>query len=77
MLEADSVPIRVVIRYHSHAALRHVGMWLGRDVRAAVDRCHRDGSLKNAVAADPAKYIHEACAILPIFNLGAMKEASC
>lgn len=25
-----------------------------------MDRCHRDGSLKNAVAADPAKYIHEA-----------------
>ena len=32
-----------------------------RDVRAAVDRCHRDGSLKKAVAADPAKYIHEVC----------------
>ena len=30
-----------------------------RDVRAAVDMCHRDGSLKNAVAKDPAKYIHE------------------
>lgn len=30
-----------------------------RDVRAAVDLCHRDGSLKRAVAENPAKYIHE------------------
>lgn len=32
---------------------------LYRDVRAAVDLCHRDGSLKQAVAKDPAKYIHK------------------
>ena len=31
---------------------------LRRDVRAAVDRCHRDGSLKNEVASNPGKYIH-------------------
>lgn len=30
-----------------------------RDVRAAVDLCHRDGSLKREVAENPAKYIHE------------------
>jgi hypothetical protein len=30
-----------------------------RDVRAAVDLCHRDGSLKRNVAADPGKYIHD------------------
>lgn len=30
-----------------------------RDVRAAVDLCHRDGSLKRHVAADPGKYIHD------------------
>jgi hypothetical protein len=28
---------------------------LYKDVRAAVDLCHRDGSLKRAVAADPEK----------------------
>lgn len=28
-------------------------------VRLAVDFCHRDGSLKRAVAADPEKYIHK------------------
>lgn len=28
-----------------------------RDVRAAVDLCHRDGTLKNAVANDPGRYI--------------------
>ena len=32
---------------------------LYRDVRAAVDLCHRDGSLKSAVAADPGKYVHD------------------
>eukprot|EP00879_Flechtneria_rotunda_P000833 GHRR01000958.1.p1 GENE.GHRR01000958.1~~GHRR01000958.1.p1 ORF type:complete len:660 (+),score=216.69 GHRR01000958.1:198-2177(+) len=30
-----------------------------KDVRAAVDLCHRDGSLKRLVAADPGKYIHD------------------
>ena len=30
-----------------------------RDVRAAVDLCHRDGSLKREVAENPGKYIHE------------------
>jgi hypothetical protein len=30
-----------------------------KDVRAAVDLCHRDGSLKRHVAADPGKYIHD------------------
>ncbi|WIA37291.1 hypothetical protein OEZ86_014231 [Tetradesmus obliquus] len=30
-----------------------------RDVRAAVDLCHRDGSLKRHVAANPSKYIHD------------------
>ena len=35
-----------------------------RDVRAAVDLCHRDGSLKRAVAADPGKYIYEVQALL-------------
>lgn len=29
-----------------------------RDIRGAVDLCHRDGSLKAEVAACPAKYIH-------------------
>lgn len=31
---------------------------LYKEVRLAVDFCHRDGSLKRAVAADPEKYIH-------------------
>jgi hypothetical protein len=34
-----------------------------RDVRAAVDLCHRDGSLKRNVAADPSKYIHDVSAL--------------
>jgi hypothetical protein len=33
-----------------------------RDVRAAVDLCHRDGSLKRNVAANPSKYIHDVSA---------------
>ena len=40
-----------------------------RDVRAAVDLCHRDGSLKQAVAKDPAKYIHEDKALVDIMEM--------
>lgn len=40
-----------------------------RDVRAAVDLCHRDGSLKQAVAKDPAKYIHEDKRLLGILDM--------
>eukprot|EP00249_Psilotum_nudum_P012574 c23862_g1_i1 orf=340-2247(-) len=29
-----------------------------KDVRSAVDLCHRDGTLKQVVAKDPGKYIH-------------------
>lgn len=32
-----------------------------RDIRGAVDLCHRDGSLKVEVASNPAKYIHKVC----------------
>ena len=32
---------------------------LYRDIRGAVDLCHRDGSLKTEVAAHPGKYIHK------------------
>eukprot|EP00775_Hariotina_reticulata_P000930 gene930-1256_t len=41
--------------------LPHVTGYAGvyRDVRAAVDLCHRDGSLKRDVAANPSKYIHD------------------
>ena len=39
--------------------MKQCGM-MRRDVRAAVDLCHRDGSLKRSVAADPGRYIHEA-----------------
>ncbi|KAF5835375.1 purine 5'-nucleotidase [Dunaliella salina] len=31
---------------------------LYKDLRSAVDMCHRDGSLKKSVAADPARFIH-------------------
>ncbi|KAK9813561.1 hypothetical protein WJX73_007197 [Symbiochloris irregularis] len=41
---------------------------LYRDTRAAVDMCHRDGSLKNAVAKDPAKYIHEDGRLLQLLK---------
>lgn len=43
-----------------------------RDVRAAVDLCHRDGSLKRAVAADPGKYIHkDDCLVQVLKNFKA------
>ena len=39
------------------------------DVRRAIDICHRDGSLKQAVAADPARYIHADPSIVPLLRM--------
>ncbi len=44
-------------------------------MRAAVDLCHRDGSLKREVAENPAKYIHEV-RHLPLTVLADMLGAS-
>ncbi|XP_043713281.1 5'-nucleotidase domain-containing protein 4-like, partial [Telopea speciosissima] len=40
-----------------------------RDVRAAVDLCHRDGTLKKMVAQDPRKYINEDPSIVPMLKM--------
>lgn len=42
---------------------------LYRDVRAAVDLCHRDGSLKREVAAHPEQYIHADPHLVPMLNM--------
>jgi hypothetical protein len=39
------------------------------DVRQAVDMCHRDGSLKRVVAADPGKYIYPDPALVPLLDM--------
>lgn len=44
-----------------------------RDVRLAVDLCHRDGSIKREVAADPARFIHPDPSLLPA--LTALRES--
>ncbi|XP_073064110.1 uncharacterized protein [Primulina eburnea] len=40
-----------------------------KDVRAAVDLCHRDGTLKKMVAIDPKRYINEDSSILPMLKM--------
>uniref|UniRef100_A0A0D9ZDT0 5'-nucleotidase n=1 Tax=Oryza glumipatula TaxID=40148 RepID=A0A0D9ZDT0_9ORYZ len=40
-----------------------------RDVRSAVDLCHRDGTLKRMVAKDPSRYINEDLAIVPMLEM--------
>ncbi|KAL5558044.1 hypothetical protein UlMin_034255 [Ulmus minor] len=40
-----------------------------KDVRAAVDLCHRDGTLKQVVAEDPKKYINEDRKIVPMLKM--------
>ncbi|GMJ15403.1 hypothetical protein like AT1G75210 [Hibiscus trionum] len=40
-----------------------------KDVRAAVDLCHRDGTLKQMVAKDPKRYINEDNLIVPMFKM--------
>ncbi|CAI9755870.1 unnamed protein product [Fraxinus pennsylvanica] len=39
------------------------------DVRAAVDLCHRDGTLKQMVAKDPRRYINEDTSIVPMIEM--------
>ncbi|CAI9786585.1 unnamed protein product [Fraxinus pennsylvanica] len=40
-----------------------------KDVRAAVDLCHRDGTLKQMVAKDPGRYINEDTSIVPMLEM--------
>ncbi|XP_022768977.1 LOW QUALITY PROTEIN: 5'-nucleotidase domain-containing protein 4-like [Durio zibethinus] len=40
-----------------------------KDVRAAVDLCHRDGTLKQMVAQDPKRYINEDTSIVPMLKM--------
>ncbi|KAJ9166089.1 hypothetical protein P3X46_020885 [Hevea brasiliensis] len=40
-----------------------------KDVRAAVDLCHRDGTLKQMVAKDPKRYINEDASIVPMLKM--------
>ncbi|MCH90830.1 cytosolic purine 5'-nucleotidase-like, partial [Trifolium medium] len=40
-----------------------------KDVRAAVDLCHRDGTLKQMVAKDPGRYINEDTMIVPMLEM--------
>ena len=38
------------------------------EIRAAVDLCHRDGSLKHAVAANPSKFMDSGAEIVPLLK---------
>ncbi|GAB2222553.1 hypothetical protein Droror1_Dr00016671 [Drosera rotundifolia] len=40
-----------------------------KDVRAAVDLCHRDGTLKQMVAEDPKSYINDDTGIVPMLKM--------
>ncbi|KAF7829672.1 5'-nucleotidase domain-containing protein 4-like isoform X2 [Senna tora] len=40
-----------------------------KDVRAAIDMCHRDGTLKQMVAKGPKRYINEDPSIVPILKM--------
>ncbi|XP_009588769.1 uncharacterized protein LOC107800665 isoform X2 [Nicotiana tabacum] len=40
-----------------------------KDVRAAVDLCHRDGTLKQMVAKDPKRYINDNTSIVPMLKM--------
>ncbi|XP_021285109.1 5'-nucleotidase domain-containing protein 4 isoform X1 [Herrania umbratica] len=40
-----------------------------KDVRAAVDLCHRDGTLKQMVAKDPKRYINEDTSMVPMLKM--------
>lgn len=40
-----------------------------KDVRAAVDLCHRDGTMKQAVASNPSEFIDEDQMIVPMLKM--------
>ncbi|KAG6624908.1 5'-nucleotidase domain-containing protein 4-like isoform X1 [Carya illinoinensis] len=40
-----------------------------KDVRAAVDLCHRDGTLNQTVAKDPERYINKDTSIVPMLKM--------
>lgn len=40
-----------------------------KDVRSAVDLCHRDGTLKQMVAKDPGRYINKDSRIIPMLKM--------
>ncbi|PKI34271.1 hypothetical protein CRG98_045322 [Punica granatum] len=40
-----------------------------KDVRAAVDLCHRDGTLKRMVAVNPERYINEDATLVPMLKM--------
>lgn len=42
---------------------------LYRDVRGAVDLCHRDGSIKREVTREPEKYIHADPGLVPLLEM--------
>lgn len=42
---------------------------LYRDVRGAVDLCHRDGSIKREVTREPEKYIHSDPGLVPLLDM--------
>ncbi|RXH87914.1 hypothetical protein DVH24_037559 [Malus domestica] len=46
-----------------------VMLFMYKDVRAAVDLCHRDGTLKQMVAKDPQRYINEVTSIVPMLKM--------
>ncbi|VAI37259.1 unnamed protein product [Triticum turgidum subsp. durum] len=48
---------------------RHNYAHMYRDVRSAVDLCHRDGTLKRMVAKEPSRYINEDLAIVPMLQM--------
>jgi hypothetical protein len=42
---------------------------LYRDVRGAVDLCHRDGSIKREVARRPGHYIYDDPGLVPLLDV--------
>nr|GLL48846.1 5'-nucleotidase domain-containing protein 4-like isoform X1 [Ipomoea trifida] len=40
-----------------------------KDIHAAVDLCHRDGTLKQTVAQDPKRYINDDTSIVPMLKM--------
>ena len=53
---------------HGEFFERKTFMQMYDEIRAAVDLCHRDGSLKHAVAENPSKYITKDADLVPLLK---------
>eukprot|EP00250_Pteridium_aquilinum_P009129 c18461_g1_i2 orf=176-1831(-) len=68
-LYPEKFPLAAKVKSDSDLSIPFNFSQMYKDIRAAVDLCHRDGTLKQAVAEEPNKYIYFDAQIVPMFKM--------